>query len=113
MRSKQSEGVEGLKIWLGLAVSHVSEVCATHILVKGSSMGLFSLHNSGFLNESYKVNPIGQWRKILVTQMGFACIFGHRLLMEQDLLLIWPKSEWRGGGHCVLNGVLRGLKMLQ
>ena len=98
MRSKQSEGVEGLKTWLGLAVSHVSEVCATHSLVKGSSMGLFSLHNSGFLNESYKVNPIGQWRKILVTQMGFACIFGHRLLMEQDLLLIWPKSEWRGGG---------------
>ena len=30
--------------------------------------------------------------------MGFACIFWHRLLMEQDLLLTLPKSEWREEG---------------
>ena len=95
VRSKQSEGVEGLKIWLGLAVSHVSEVYVT------TQWGYFRYIILVFLNESYKVKPIGQWRKILVTQMGYACIFGHRLFdgtgYDSNLAKIWLEGR---RGNC-------------
>ena len=41
------------------------KVCATPILLMGSVMGQFPLHNCGFLNNYYKVNPTGQWVKDL------------------------------------------------
>ena len=33
----------------------------------------------GFINDRYKVNPVGQWGKILVMVMGFVDHLGHRL----------------------------------
>ena len=41
-----------------------SKACAT-----------FGASNGYFLNDYYKVNPIGQWDKILDTVMGFAVCF--------------------------------------
>jgi hypothetical protein len=47
-------------------------VCATPISVMRFVIGQFPLRN-GVLstNDCYKLNPIGQWGKILVMAMGF------------------------------------------
>jgi hypothetical protein len=40
-------------------------------------MGLFRFQNGFFMIITiFKINPIGQWGKILVTVMGFAQAFG-------------------------------------
>ena len=33
--------------------------------------GAISITQQGFINDCYKVNPVGQWGKILVMAMGF------------------------------------------
>ena len=33
--------------------------------------GAISITQRGFINDRYKVNPVGQWEKILVMAMGF------------------------------------------
>ena len=35
------------------------------------SNGAISIKQWGFINERFKVNPVGQWGKILVMTMGF------------------------------------------
>ena len=46
----------------GMCYSHfVNEVCN----------GAISITQWGFINDCYKVNPVGQWGKILVMAMGF------------------------------------------
>ena len=39
--------------------------------------GAISITQRGFINDCYKVNPIGQWGKILVMAMGFVDHLGQ------------------------------------
>ena len=39
--------------------------------------GAISISQCGFINDRYKVNPVGQWGKILVMAMGFIDHLGH------------------------------------
>ena len=51
-------------------------MCYSHF-VNGVRNGATSITKWSLLNGYYKVNPIGQWEKILVTGMGFAHTFGQ------------------------------------
>jgi hypothetical protein len=35
--------------------------------------GAISIRQRSFINDRYKVNPVGQWGKILVMAMGLSC----------------------------------------
>ena len=50
---------------------HCSKVYATTILVMGFVMKLFPLRIGGFLKDFYKLNPMDQLGKILVSIMEF------------------------------------------
>ena len=39
--------------------------------------GAISITQWGFINDHYKVNPVGQWGKILVKAMGFVNHLGR------------------------------------
>ena len=43
------------------------------------SNGAISIKQWGFINERFKVNPVGQWGKILVMAMGFVDHLGKSL----------------------------------
>jgi hypothetical protein len=45
-------------------------MCYSHF-GKGVRNGAISITQWGFINDSYKVNPVGQWEKIMVIAMGF------------------------------------------
>ena len=49
--------------------------------------GVISITQRGFINDRYKVNPIGQWGKILVMAMGFVDHLGQYLATLFSLLL--------------------------
>ena len=52
----------------GMCCSHFSsEVCN----------GAISIGQRGFINDRYKVNPVGKWGKILVMAMGFVDHLGQ------------------------------------
>ena len=41
--------------------------------------GAISITQRGFINDCYKVNPVGQWGKVLVMTMGFVDHLGNGL----------------------------------
>ena len=47
----------------------------------GVRNGAISITQRVFINDRYKVNPVGQWGKILVMAMGFVDHLGHCLYM--------------------------------
>ena len=53
------------------------KVSAIPSFVMGFVMFFFPLGNGKFCNDFYKVNPNCQWKKILVTIMGFVDTFGQ------------------------------------
>ena len=44
-----------------------------------------SIMQWGFLNDNYKVNPVGQWQHILITVMGFAHAMSIRIKLKNPL----------------------------
>ena len=61
-------------------------MCYSH-LGNGVRNGAISITQWGFINDRYKVNPIGQWGKILVMAMGFVdyLVRAQSYLKELDL----------------------------
>ena len=58
-------GVSGMPMPHGMCYFHFGiEIC---LFVTGQ----FPYKQQGFINDCYKVNPVGQWGKILVMAMGF------------------------------------------
>ena len=53
-------------------------MCYSHY-GNGVRNGAISIAQWGLLSDCYKVNPIGQWGKILVIVMGFVDTLGHIL----------------------------------
>ena len=45
-------------------------MCYSH-LGNGVRNGAISITQWGFINDRYKVKPVGQWGKLLVMAMGF------------------------------------------
>ena len=44
--------------------------------------GTISITQRGFINDRYKVNPVGQWGKILTMAMGFVNHLGPCLIPQ-------------------------------
>ena len=67
------------------------KVCATPVSVIGFVVEFIFIIQLGFLNN--KVNPIDQLVKILVTEMGFAYIYGLYLLNRNFESFIWILNQ--------------------
>ena len=50
-----------------------------------SRNGVISVTKRGFINDRYKVNPVGQWGKILVMAMGFVDHLGQLMASLKSL----------------------------
>ena len=71
-------------------------------LQMGSAMGLFSLPN----DYKYKVNPIDQWVKVLVTVTGFAHAYPlHSLIHHFKIFRQNPEPVAPNFGAKILNKV--------
>ena len=53
-------------------------MCYSHF-GNGVRNGAISITQWGFINDRYKVNPVGQWGKIMVMAMGFVDHLGQSL----------------------------------
>ena len=71
----------------GMCYSHfVNEVCD----------GAISIKQWGFINDRYKVNPVGQWGKILIMPMGFVDHFGLRVYFQSLVVVTQSTSRALG-----------------
>ena len=72
--------------------------------------GAISITQRGFINDRYKVNPVGQWGKILVMSMGFVdhlglcdfrknfaslCSSSEERNLKNPLQTTWTKKPFR------------------
>ena len=53
-------------------------MCYSHF-GNGVCNGAISITRWGFINDRYKVNPVGQWENFLVIAMGFVDDLRHHL----------------------------------
>ena len=64
-------------------------ICYSHY-TNGVCNGATSIAQWGLLSDYYKVNSIGQWKKILVIVIGFVNRFWHCSLDSQPVVAIYP-----------------------
>ena len=57
-------------------------MCFSHFHVAEVCNGAISITQHGFINDPYKVNPVGQWGKILVMVLGFVDHLGLVLWVQ-------------------------------
>ena len=78
--------------------------------------GVISITQRGFIIDHYKVDPVGQWGKILVMAMGFIdhlglCIFSRAAMRSKTAWILWNRTQWQqwwcdgisGSGMAVLS----------
>ena len=83
-------------------------VCYSHFSNEVHN-GAYSIVQQNFINDCYKVNPIGQWGKFLVMTMGFVdhlgqcgndkkvrrilLIFDREIFLPKTFLIVYPSFE--------------------
>ena len=67
-------------------------MCYSHFGVEVRN-GAISITQWGFINDHYKVNPVGQWRKILVKAMEFVDHLGlRRSLLDYSVVKAYGRE---------------------